>query len=138
MEDQFAEIRRRVLVEASLLTHDEWTRTVRNFYRIVLAHHPRLAVHFSAVNGDSQVQKLVALLTTLARDLPDRTTLDRVVFQMGTHHVALGIRHREFSEFVALLARILASSALARQDEAYAVWYQELSAIAGAMLLTAS
>jgi hemoglobin-like flavoprotein len=131
------DIRRRVLIEASLLTHEEWTTIVSSFYRRLLEHHPRLAVHFTGVNVAFQVQKLVVILTNIARDLPDRTGLDRVLFNLGLAHVHRGIERAEFTEFIALLANVLSGRAnLASPDEAYAVWYQELSAVATAMLLT--
>jgi hemoglobin-like flavoprotein len=139
MDDSTADIRRRVLIEASLLTHDEWTATVRTFYRRVLLYHPKLAGHFAGVDIDAQVQMLVAILSTIARDLPDRSLLDRVLFHLGVAHVEQGIRHGEFTEFIALLADVLSAKALlVGPEEAYAVWYQELSAVATAMLLTSA
>jgi hemoglobin-like flavoprotein len=138
MDDTTDDVRGRVLLEASLLTHDEWTTTLRAFYRRLLLHHPQLAGYFEGVNIDFLVQKLVVLLSIIARDLPDRTTLDRALFHVGLAHIQRGIRRSEFSEFIALLANVLSGKlTLVGAEEAYAVWYQELSGIASAMLLTA-
>ncbi|HTC53670.1 MAG TPA: globin [Steroidobacteraceae bacterium] len=139
MDDPIDDVRSRVLLEASLLTHDEWTTMLRAFFRRLLMHHPQLAGHFESVNIDFLVQKLVLVLSTIARDLPNRTELDRVLFHQGVAHVERGIRRSEFNEFIALLASVLSGKlTLVGAEEAYAVWYQELSAVASAMLLTAS
>lgn len=139
MEEQTDEIRRRVLIEASLLTHAEWTALLRSFYQRLMQHHPRLAAHFAKVNIDYQVQKLVVVLSQMSRDLPDRSALDRVLFHLGVLHVDRGISHSDFNEFIALLANVLAGKAnLVDPHEAYAVWYHEISAVATTMLLTAS
>jgi hypothetical protein len=137
MVDPTDDIRSRVLLEASLLTHEEWTATLRVFYHRILVHHSQLAVHFEGVNIDFQVQKIAVILSTIARDLPDRTGLDRVLFHLGEIHAERGILRAEFSEFIALLANVISGkTTLVGSDEAYAVWYQELSAIATAMLRT--
>jgi len=137
MDDLTDDIRRRALIEASLMTHEEWTTLVRSFYERLLQHHPALAVRFARVNIEFQVQKLIVILSSIARDLPDRSALDRVLFHMGVAHVERGIRRTEFTEFIALLANVLSAKAnLVNPDQAYGVWYQELSAMATAMLLT--
>jgi hemoglobin-like flavoprotein len=139
MDDPIDDVRSRVLLEASLLTHEEWTTTLRTFYRRLLLHHPQLAGHFEGVNIDFQVQKMVVVLSTMARDPPDRTALDRVLFHLGEIHAQRGILRADFSEFIALLANVVSGkTTLVGAEEAYAVWYQELSAVATAMLLTAS
>jgi hemoglobin-like flavoprotein len=139
MDDPIDDVRSRVLLEASLLTHEEWTTMLRAFYRWLLMHHPQLAGYFESVNIDFLVQKLVVVLTAIARERPDRAALDRVLFHQGVVHVERGIRRSEFNEFIALLASVLSGKlTLVGAEEAYAVWYQELSAVASAMLLTAA
>jgi hemoglobin-like flavoprotein len=139
MDDSIDDVRGRVLLEASLLTHEEWTTTLGDFYRRLLQHHPQLAAYFEGVNIDFQVQKLVVVLSTIARDLPDRSVLDRVLFHQGVAHVERGIGRGEFNEFIALLANVVScKTTLVGAAESYAVWYQELSAVATSMLLTAS
>ena len=136
MDDPTDDIRRRVLLEASLLTHEEWTATLRAFYSRILLHHPQLAVHFEGINIAFLVQKMAVVLNTIAGDLPDRTGLDRMLYHLGEIHLERGILREEFSEFIALLANVVSGKALlVGADEAYAVWYQELSALATAMLL---
>ena len=138
MVDPTDDIRRRVLLEASLLTHHEWTTIVMAFYGTIILHHPQLARHFDGVNIDFQVQKLAVVLTAVAREFPDRVAMDRVLFHVGVTHVDRGIHRKDFTEFIDLLASVLSrKTLLATPDEAYAVWYQELSAIATTMLLTA-
>lgn len=136
MEDLIAESRRRVLLAASLQTHDEWTTIVRRFYRTLLLRHPRFASLFTATPIEFQAQKLIVLLTTLARDPADRSALNLALGKMGAAHASRGITRTDFSEFVALLSEILADAVAAgERAEARDVWLRELRAVADAMLL---
>jgi hemoglobin-like flavoprotein len=136
MEDQTAQARRRVLLAASLQTHDEWTIIVRRFYRALFGRHPRFAASFAKTSIEFQVQKLIVLLTTLARDPADRTALDLALCKMGAAHASRGISRTDFAEFVALLAEVLADAvADIHRGEVKEVWLRELSAVNEAMLL---
>jgi len=138
MPDRIEAARHRVLLEASLQTKAEWTVTVRAFYTALLTQHPRLALYFKATDIELQVQKLVDLLSMIAREMPDHDTLDRLLLHTGCSHVTRGIGRAEFADFIALLANILADTApVARREATHSVWFQELLIVADAMLLTA-
>jgi hemoglobin-like flavoprotein len=138
MEDLTAQARRRVLLAATLQSHDEWTTIVRRFYRVLFMRHPRFAAAFDETPLEFQVQKLIVLLNTLARDPTDRSALDLALRKMGATHASRGITRTDFSEFVAILAEVLADAvADIHHGEVRQVWLRELAAVTDAMLLAA-
>jgi hemoglobin-like flavoprotein len=125
-----------VLEAAAALSDAERCELAAQFYRELVARHPRLRAFFADFDLGRQAQKLSSALQVLMRFAHDRQQLGREVIRLGMAHSRRGISYAEYAIFATVLANVLARRQSAVPFErAQQIWLEELTAIVEIMLI---